>query len=120
VLVVDDEGSIRKFLDRMLEQRGYRVVVACDGVEGLGAMKTCAFHAVLLDLNMPRMGGLEVLAALREWEREQQQQQQQRSAQYVCVTSANCAESVVTQVYESGADYFLAKPIDMATLVRAL
>ncbi|KAG5188434.1 hypothetical protein JKP88DRAFT_253468 [Tribonema minus] len=45
VLVVDDEGSIRKFLDRMLDQRGYRVVLACNGVEGLGAMKTCAFHA---------------------------------------------------------------------------
>ncbi|KAG5175865.1 CheY-like superfamily protein [Tribonema minus] len=123
VLVVDDEGSIRKFLERMLAQRGYRVVLACDGMEALGAMKTCSFHAVrttfkqvLLDLNMPRMGGLEALVELRRWEREQPKS---RPLQYVCVISANCSEDVQAQAYSAGTDLFLPKPIDLPMLVRS-
>jgi Response regulator receiver domain len=52
VLVVDDEPSIRTFLSRMFVKRGYVVAQAADGLEGLQIMKTQAYDAVLMDLNM--------------------------------------------------------------------
>ncbi|KAG5185675.1 hypothetical protein JKP88DRAFT_244312 [Tribonema minus] len=124
VLVVDDDATLRRFLARMLGTRGYDVVVACDGAEGLEAMKACAFAAVLLDLNMPRLSGIETLAALRAWEKQQsppppQQQQQpppRRRPQFVVVISANCSEAQAAEALSAGADLFHSKPIHLPSL----
>ncbi|KAG5175718.1 hypothetical protein JKP88DRAFT_274614 [Tribonema minus] len=146
VLVVDDEASIRKFLANLLKKNGYDVVLARDGEEGLQAMCSASFHAVLLDLNMPRMGGMAAMAALREWEREQkqkhqqqeqhqhqqqeeQQQQQQQphqpgqrepqQPQFIIVVSANCSEAQQEAALAGGADLFHPKPIVVPALAAA-
>jgi CheY-like chemotaxis protein/two-component sensor histidine kinase len=64
VLVVDDEEGMRCYLRRLLERAGYAVLEAGDGVEALEVVDSESPDIVVLDLNMPRMGGEEVLARL--------------------------------------------------------
>ncbi len=65
VLVVDDDGDIRAVVRIVLELEGMEVVEASDGVAGLEAVRAERPDAVLLDVNMPRMDGLEMLSRLR-------------------------------------------------------
>ena len=66
VLVVDDEASIRDSLRMILEYEGYRVDEAASGAEALARAAEGRPDAVLLDVKMPEMDGLEVLSAFRE------------------------------------------------------
>jgi two-component system, NtrC family, nitrogen regulation response regulator NtrX len=66
VLVVDDEGAIRDSLRMILEYEGYRVEEAGGGSEALTRVAGATPDAVLLDIKMPEMDGLEVLKAFRE------------------------------------------------------
>jgi len=67
VLVADDDPMIRGLAQAQLEELGYRVIEACDGVEAVDAFRAGkeSISLVLLDLAMPRMDGWETLAALR-------------------------------------------------------
>ncbi len=65
-LVVDDEADIRSSLRRILEYEGYEVSEAATGAEALARADADEPDAVLLDIKMPRMDGLEVLAELRK------------------------------------------------------
>ncbi len=66
VLVVDDEEAIRESLRMILEYEGYRVREAGNGAEGLEAIRKAAPDAVLLDIKMPEMDGLQVLKAIQD------------------------------------------------------
>lgn len=67
ILLVDDEPTIRSVLRQGLENAGYKVLEAADGVDGFGAFvrHRSSVRMVLLDLTMPRMGGDEVFAEIR-------------------------------------------------------
>src|SRR2546429_9757288 len=60
VLVVDDERAIRRAVSRALSSRGFLVDVAADGEEALGSVRTFDPDLMVLDLNLPELGGLEV------------------------------------------------------------
>ena len=64
VLVIDDDEQVRRAFRRVLESGGFQVREAEDGVSGLAAVRQAAPNAVLLDLRMPGMDGLEVLSEL--------------------------------------------------------
>lgn len=66
VLLVDDAPEIVEVLVELLRAVGYEVETASDGVEGLAAMRARRPDAVLLDHNMPRMPGLDVVRAMRD------------------------------------------------------
>jgi two-component system, NtrC family, nitrogen regulation response regulator NtrX len=66
VLVVDDEAAIRDSLHMILEYEGYRVEEAANGSQALSKVAERAPDAVVLDIKMPEMDGLELLKALRE------------------------------------------------------
>ncbi|MEO8348098.1 MAG: response regulator transcription factor [Acidobacteriota bacterium] len=66
VLVVDDDALFRAYVRGVLEQCGYRVVDAEDGVAALAAVRASRPAAVLLDVNMPGLSGYEVCRSLRE------------------------------------------------------
>jgi CheY-like chemotaxis protein len=66
VLVVDDDASIRKVMEAVLERHGYTVISAADGLEGLQALSKSLPDAVISDLNMPRMSGFEFLGIVRK------------------------------------------------------
>ena len=66
VLIVDDERSIRLSLRTILSGLGFMIVEAARGEEALALTRTAQFDAVLLDINMPGMGGVEVCRMMRK------------------------------------------------------
>jgi DNA-binding response OmpR family regulator len=66
ILVVDDEASIRTMLMQFLEQAGFEVRTCQDGQTALKVFATEHFDAILLDLHMPGMSGLETAAVMRQ------------------------------------------------------
>ncbi len=65
VLVVEDDRFLRRACEASLRQRGFAVVAAADGEEGLRLARAEPFDLVLLDLLMPKLSGVEVLRALK-------------------------------------------------------
>lgn len=61
ILIIEDEEIVLDLLQRKLTQEGYRVCIAKDGEEGLRKMKEVKPDLILLDIVMPKMGGLEVM-----------------------------------------------------------
>ena len=68
ILVVDDEPGIRQTLGDILEDEGYHVTSTPDGESGLGLLRANHYDVVLLDVWLPGMDGLEVLARMKELE----------------------------------------------------
>lgn len=66
ILVVDDDEDIRFVLKHVLEQAGFQVATASNGEEALAFLETAMPDAILLDVRMPVMDGLEVAQALHE------------------------------------------------------
>ena len=112
ILVVDDEAQIRTALARALEARGYDVDTAADGQEALDQAATRSPDLVVLDLNMPVMGGLEVTRRIRGW-----------SPVPILVLSVRDEEPDKISALDLGADDYLTKPFGVGELlarVRAL
>ncbi len=68
ILVVDDEQTVRDFLQRVLETAGYTVITASNGLEALEKMSQFDISLVLLDIVMPGLDGFEVLDHMRQYE----------------------------------------------------
>jgi len=66
ILIVDDERSMRDVLSIMLKRAGYAVSTATDGEEAIGMLGSEIFDLVITDLKMPKVGGLEVLKAVKD------------------------------------------------------
>jgi two-component system response regulator PilR (NtrC family) len=66
ILIVDDERSMRDVLSIMLKRAGYAVSTATDGEEAIGLLGSEIFDLVITDLKMPKVGGLEVLKAVKD------------------------------------------------------
>ena len=68
ILAVDDSTSIRNLIQRTLEDKGYDVVVAEDGVHAMEIARSRTFDMVLTDINMPNMSGISLVSKLRRLE----------------------------------------------------
>lgn len=66
ILTVDDSPSVRKMVEFTLKAKGFSMVSASDGVEALERLDEEQFDAIILDINMPRMNGLEFLEKLKQ------------------------------------------------------
>jgi CheY-like chemotaxis protein len=66
ILIIEDEEILMNLLQRKLTQEGYEVSIARDGDEGLKSMKEVPPDLILLDILMPRMGGIEVMEAMQK------------------------------------------------------
>jgi two-component system KDP operon response regulator KdpE len=112
ILVVDDEIEIRRALGRALAARGYEVETAADGEEALVQTEEFRPHLVVLDLNLPKLDGLEVCRRIREG-----------NAVPILVLSVREDESDKVAALDLGADDYLTKPFGVDELlarVRAL
>ena len=103
ILVCDDEELIRWSLREYLEAEGYAVVEASDGVECLERIASDAPDLLVLDLKMPRMGGMQVLQQLAAEERDLP----------VIVITAHGAVELALQATRLGAGAYLSKPFDL-------
>jgi two-component system KDP operon response regulator KdpE len=106
ILVIDDEPAIRRFLRTSLEAEGYRISQAASGREGLAAIAQEAPDLVMLDLGLPDMDGLELLAELRRG-----------SLVPVIVLSIRNDEQGKVKALDLGADDYVAKPFGMEELI---
>ncbi len=111
LLVVDDNEANRDVLSRCLMARGYTVSMAASGAEALTMIEQSSFDLVLLDVEMPVMSGLEVLAQLRE-------QHSPEQLPVIMVTARSTGADVV-EALRLGANDYVTKPIDfLITLAR--
>jgi DNA-binding NtrC family response regulator len=102
VLVVDDEESQRTTLASMIALWGYTVETAADGQEALDKLESFAARAIVTDLKMPRLDGLELLQRLKT---------QGSSTPVIMLTAHGDLETHITAIHDLGAFWFLEKPV---------
>jgi two-component system response regulator MprA len=113
IMVVDDDRSVRESLRRSLEFNGYEVAVANDGVEALARINQIGPDAMIVDVMMPRLDGIETTRALRAAGNDVP----------ILVLTARDAVSDRVDGLDAGADDYLAKPFALEELlarVRAM
>jgi two-component system, sensor histidine kinase RpfC len=110
VLVADDNPTNREVLGKILERSGHAVTLVNDGEQALDAAERESYDLAILDRNMPRMGGMEALQALRLMTRG-------RERLPVIVLSADVTPEAKREALEAGADAFLPKPIEAVRLL---
>lgn len=109
VLIIDDEGQMRRLLRMALENRGFEVNDAAGGHLGLEAAAFWRPEVVILDLGLPDMDGMTVLQRLRGF-----------SDVPVLVLSVKNREDIKVTALNSGADDFLTKPFGMNELAARI
>jgi two-component system sensor histidine kinase/response regulator len=106
ILVAEDNPVNQQLALHLLERRGHSAVVAENGREALAAMKKHRFDMVLMDVQMPEMGGLETTRAIREREKS--------TGEHVPIVAmtAHAMQGDREHCLEAGMDGYLAKPLD--------
>lgn len=110
ILVVDDDRTTRRLIALQLRRAGHSVAEAGDGVKALERVRRQAFDLVLLDVWMPGLDGLEVLARLRG----------EPKAPRVVMMTADDASGTLLRAIREQAYRYLAKPIEPAQLLEAV
>src|SRR5947209_5305455 len=112
ILVVDDSPSVRRVVGTMLKQHGWEVQVARDGVEALEMISNETPAGILLDIEMPRMDGYELMATVRA-------QEQYRTLPIVILTS-RAASKHQQRAMQLGASAYVVKPYQDEELINIL
>jgi DNA-binding NtrC family response regulator len=114
VLLIDDDDSLRRVMEFNLTEAGYKVQTAASGEEGLMLFERGSFDAVITDITMPGMSGMEVLAKVRE---------RDEGLPVIVITAYGTIESAVEAMKQGAFDY-ITKPFNRdelrLTLVKAL
>lgn len=110
ILVVEDEPGIAQFIQQGLSEAGYAVDVAVDGSEGLEYALAADYDAIVLDILLPRMDGLQLLRELRSLGRRMP---------ILLLTARNQVDDRV-QGLDAGADDYLNKPFAFPELLARL
>ncbi|HLX45468.1 MAG TPA: response regulator transcription factor [Bryobacteraceae bacterium] len=105
ILVVDDEPQIRRVLRATLTAEGYEVQDARTGEDALTAVRKSRFDLILLDMNMPGMGGLETCRAIRA-----------SSEVAIIMLTVHDSERDKVEALDAGADDYVTKPFSMPEL----
>lgn len=111
LLVVDDDPTLLRSVSRMLMQRGYAVTTASNGQLAVELVHTHQFDAILSDIAMPQMDGIELLRSVR---------QHDLLVQVILITGAPAIDTAV-QALEYGALHYLTKPVsndELASVVE--
>src|SRR5512139_1757814 len=106
ILVVDDELDIVKVVRAYLEQSGFRVITASDGQQALAMFRHERPDLIVLDLNLPKMNGLDVCRAIRR-----------ESSVPIIMLTARVEESDRLIGLEIGADDYIVKPFSPREVV---
>ena len=113
ILVIEDEVKVSEVLKRGLEEAGYDVETAFDGEIGLRLSLNGTYDLIILDINLPRINGLEVCKRIREVD---------DTTPVLMLTALGMSDDIVTGL-EAGADDYMSKPFrfnELYARVRAL
>jgi len=110
ILLVDDESAIRRALRPPLTELGFLVVEASRGEEALQVLRTGAFDVVLLDINMPGIGGIETLRRIRS----------SAPRLPVLMLTVRDGEEEKVEALELGADDYVTKPFSTRELIARI
>jgi DNA-binding response OmpR family regulator len=110
VLVIEDEPSMGDLLRRGLEEEKHTVTLARNGLEGLQAAESCNIDAIVLDVMVPGMNGIEIARRLRS---------SGRQVPILMLTARDAAADIVTGL-DAGADDYLTKPFSFKVLLARL
>jgi len=109
ILVVDDEPKIRMFIRANLEARGYEVYMATDGIEAVETAASVLPDVIVLDVNMPRMDGIEACRQIREWTNTP-----------IIILSVREDEKDKVRALDEGADDYITKPFGIEELLARI
>ncbi len=109
ILVVDDEPQIRRVMRTTLVSRGYVVSTARSGEEALEKLREDRYDLVLLDMNMPGIGGMEACRTIRS-----------QSDIPIVILSIRNAEREKVDALDAGADDYVTKPFSMQELLARI
>jgi len=112
VMIVDDSVTVRKVTSRLMERQGFAVATAKDGVDAMNQLQTIRPDVVLLDIEMPRMDGFEVLRSVRRDENL-------KDLPVIMITSRT-GEKHKQQAMELGVNQYLGKPFQEAKLLTTI
>jgi PAS domain S-box-containing protein len=112
ILVVEDEEALRLLLEEILRDKGYTVLSASDGVEGLDVytQHADAIHAVIADMGLPRQSGFEMFLKIRE----------NNPRARVILASGYLTPELKSKLFVAGAKEFIPKPFQTSDLLRTL
>lgn len=110
ILVIDDEPGIRATVKDILEDEGYRTLTAEDGPIGLDLLRRESVDVVILDVWLPRMGGIDVLKAIRA----------DHPAAETIVVSGHASIDMAVNAVKLGAFDFIEKPLSIERLLTAV
>lgn len=109
ILVVDDEPQIRRVLKTTLSAQGYEVFDAKTGLDALESVRADRFDLILLDMNMPGMGGLETCRLIRA-----------SSEVAIIMLTVRSTEQEKVQALDAGADDYVTKPFSTPELLARI
>jgi two-component system, chemotaxis family, chemotaxis protein CheY len=112
ILLVDDSATVRQQVGMALKQSGYGILEADDGRAGLVMLARSGISMVICDINMPRMNGFEMLAALRRFPRY--------AAIPVIMLTSERHPALVERAKNAGANGWITKPFNAEALVTAV
>jgi len=110
ILLADDEEALRELLQEQLSAQGYTIDEAKDGVEAIEKLQQNSYQLAILDINMPRKNGLDVLRHIRE----------QDLPMRVIMLTGRVGFSVGSESMMLGADEYITKPFDLDYLEMAI
>jgi CheY-like chemotaxis protein len=105
ILVVDDSSTSTFLMESFLEENGYKVVVADDGIKAVNLLKKQIPDVIFLDLMMPKKSGFEVLSEIKENNRTKEIP--------VIIISARTEQEDIQKAKTMGASAYIYKPVDI-------
>ena len=110
VLIVDDEQEFRETISQRLQNRGFNVNTAANGKEALDSLEGYIYDAIVLDMLMPEMDGIETLKRIRQTHPEMQ----------IIMLTGHATVQKGVEAVKLGAMDFLEKPADIETLTAKI
>ena len=112
ILLTEDNPVNQRVATRILERRGYRVTLANNGLEALSALEGHDFDVVLMDIQMPEMGGFEATERIRRNEHRL------GTHMPIIAMTAHAMEGDRERCLAAGMDDYISKPVRAATLIE--
>ena len=108
VLIVEDNVDYRELIDMFLKLKGFEVILATDGIEGVELAQSKQPHIILMDLNLPILDGWEATRIIS----------QNQSTKHIPIiaVSANCKNHYDNDILKAGAVGCIQKPVDIESL----